>query len=84
MFILDNQMLDGLCQQAGHSSRRRLQKIFEKNISISAVGGTETDKSFVDTRNALDYQLPSYDQMISEIFEIIMNNSSLYSQCHIK
>ena len=84
MFILDNQMLDGLCQQAGHSSRRRLQKIFEKNISISAVGGTKTDKSFVDTRNAQDYQIPSYDQMISKIFEIIMNNPSLYSQCHIK
>ena len=60
------------------------KKYSGKDISISSVDGTKTDKSFVDTRNLLDYQIPSYDQMISQMFELIRNNPSLYSQYHTK
>ena len=51
-----------------------------KDINISAIDGEITDKSFIDTRNLLDYEIPSYDQMIYEMVELIKNNKALYSQ----
>ena len=60
------------------------QKHTEKDINISAVDGKKTDKSFIDTRNLLDYKIPSYDQMVSDMVELIRNNNSLYFQYNIK
>ena len=55
-----------------------------KHISISAVDGKKNNKSFTDTRNLLDYKIPSYDQMISDMVESIRVNNSLYSHYDIK
>jgi len=56
------------------------QKHMRKDINISSVDGRKTDKSFIDTRNILNYEVPSYDLMVSEMAELIRNNKSLYSQ----
>jgi len=69
-------------------NKYELIKLFKKysgkDINISAVGGKKSDKSFVDTRNLLDYKIPSYDQMIYEMIELIRVNDSLYSKYNIK
>ena len=69
-------------------SKYDLIKLFQKHtgkdVDILAVDGKKTDKSFLDTRNLLDYKIPSYDQMVSEMVELIRNNNSLYSQYNIK
>ena len=56
------------------------KKYMNKDIKINAVDGKESDKSFIDTRELLDYQIPSYDQMISEMAALIYTNKSLYDQ----
>ena len=56
------------------------QKHMRKNIDITSVDGRDTNKSFIDTRNILNYEIPSYDLMISEMAELVRNNKSLYSQ----
>jgi len=55
-----------------------------KDINISPVDGKKQDKSFIDTRELLDFQIPSYDLMVSEMVELIRNNKSLYSQYGLK
>lgn len=59
------------------------KKYMKKDIKINAVDGKESDKSFIDTRELLDYQIPSYDQMISEMATLIYSNKSLYNQYQI-
>jgi dTDP-4-dehydrorhamnose reductase len=56
------------------------QKHTKKNISIRPFDGKNIDKSFIDTRLLIDYKIPSYDQMISDMVSFIANNRSLYSQ----
>ena len=56
------------------------KKHMNKDIKINAVDGKESDKSFIDTRELLDCQIPSYDQMISEMAALIYANKSLYDQ----
>jgi dTDP-4-dehydrorhamnose reductase len=60
------------------------QKHTGKDINISPVDGKKQDKSFIDTRELLDFQIPSYDLMVSEMVELIRNNKSLYSQYGLK
>jgi len=60
------------------------QKHTGKDINISPVDGKKSDKSFIDTRELLDFQIPSYDLMVSEMVELIRNNKSLYSQYGLK
>lgn len=65
-------------------SKYELLKLFQKHtqkeININAVSGKKNDKSFVDTRRLLDYEVPSYDQMVSDMIELMKNNKKLYSQ----
>lgn len=59
---------------------RLIQKHTRKEISINAVNGKKSDKSFIDTRGLLGYEIPSYDRMISDMVKLIVNNKTLYSQ----
>ena len=43
----------------------------KKDIEICPVEGIKSNKSFCDTRNLLDFKIPSYDQMISEMAQLI-------------
>jgi dTDP-4-dehydrorhamnose reductase len=59
------------------------QKYTKKDISIKSVDGKNVDKSFIDTRLLMNYQIPSYDEMISNMVSLIVNNRALYSQYKI-
>ena len=56
------------------------QKYTKKDIDIKPVDGKNVDKSFIDTRLLMNYKIPSYDQMISDMVSLIANNRPLYSQ----
>jgi len=60
------------------------QKYAKKDIDIKPVDGKNVDKSFIDTRLLLNYKIPSYDQMISDMVCLIANNRSLYSQYKVE
>ena len=60
------------------------QKYTKKDISIKPLDGENIDKSFIDTRTLLDYKIPSYDQMISDMVSLIANNRNLYSQYKVE
>jgi len=57
-----------------------IKKYTRKKIMITKVDGRKTDKSFIDTRRMLGYEIPSYDQMIFEMVECIKKDQILYSQ----
>ena len=59
------------------------QKHTNKGINIKPVEGNNVDKSFIDTRLLMNYQIPSYDEMISDMVSLIVNNKTLYSQYKI-
>ena len=56
------------------------QKHIKKDINIKPVDENNVDKSFIDTRLLMNYKIPSYDEMISDMASLIVNNRSLYSQ----
>ena len=59
------------------------KKYTNKNIEIAKVDGIVTNKSFVDTRQEINYQLPSYDEMIRDMVSLIKNNRILYSHYNL-
>lgn len=59
------------------------KKHTNKKIEIENVDGRVTNKSFIDTRKEIDYVVPSYEQMISEMVAGIENNSAMYHQYEI-
>ena len=60
------------------------KKYTKKDIDIKSVNGKNIDKSFIDTRLLMNYKIPSYDQMISDMIRLIANNRFLYSQYRIE
>lgn len=55
------------------------KKHTHKNITINKMDGKIVNKNFIDTRNEINYLLPSYDKMIEEVSKLIKNNT-LYTQ----
>jgi len=64
-------------------NKNELLKLFKKhtkkNIEIEEVDGIVVDKSFIDTRKLIDYVIPNYEIMISEMVELINKNQKIYS-----
>ena len=56
------------------------QKYTKKDISIKPFDGKNVDKSSIDTRLLMDYEIPSYERMVSDMIDLIVINRSLYSQ----
>jgi dTDP-4-dehydrorhamnose reductase len=56
------------------------KKYTKKNISIKPSDKKIVDKSFMDTRLLIDYEIPSYELMVSDMIDLIVKNRSLYSQ----
>jgi len=50
----------------------------KKNLVINSIKTSFSDKSFMDTRKELDYIIPSYEFMISELVEFVKTNSANY------
>lgn len=59
------------------------KKHTNKKIKITPSSNKINDKSFIDSRKLIDYQIPSYEKMIEEMIELIQNNKSLYSQYNL-
>tara|TARA_B110000008_G_scaffold234737_1_gene239211 strand:+ start:274 stop:1137 length:864 start_codon:yes stop_codon:yes gene_type:complete len=59
------------------------KKYTNKKIQITPFGDFENDKTFVDTRGQIDYEIPSYNRMIFEMVQYISENKSLYPQYQI-
>ena len=59
------------------------KKYTKKDIEILPVDGKTIDKSFLDTRKLIDYSIPSYDQMLAQMIQSIINNRSIYSHYKI-
>lgn len=60
------------------------KKYTNKDISIRPILGIDIDKSFKDTRKLINYQIPSYEEMILEMMELIKQNKNLYPHYQIK
>jgi dTDP-4-dehydrorhamnose reductase len=60
------------------------QKYTKKDINIKPCTGKDVDKNFIDTRLLMDYEIPSYDQMILDMVSLIANKRSLYSQYKVE
>jgi dTDP-4-dehydrorhamnose reductase len=56
------------------------KKHTKQRIEIERVDGRETNKSFIDTRKDVNYEVPSYAKMIREMVAGIKDNRSLYKQ----
>ena len=68
-------------------SKCELLKLFSKysnnKIKIYEVEGKHVDKSFIDTRKLIDYQIPDYDIMVKEMIEYLYLNKKKYHQYFI-
>jgi len=56
------------------------KKYTKKDIEIEKVEGRVTNKSFVDTRQEMNYTIPDYDEMVRDMVLAIQNNKNLYEQ----
>jgi len=54
------------------------KKYTRKAIEIESVAGRMTDKSLIDTRHALPYDIPDYDDMVRDMVVFIREHSELY------
>lgn len=59
---------------------RLFQKYTEKKIKINPIDEPNIDKSFIDTRLLMNYKIPSYETMIANMIDMIVNDKCLYSQ----
>lgn len=59
------------------------KKYTNKEIEIIAVDGKEIDKSFIDTRCEINYKIPLYEEMVSNMIDLIKNNKELYAQYQV-
>jgi len=60
-------------------SKNDLLKLFRKftnkDIDIQPISGKNIDKSFLDTRLLIDYKIPSYEKMVSDMVELTLKNA---------
>ena len=61
-----------------------IKKYTGKKIKIYPSDHKKVDKSFIDTRNLINYQIPSYEKMIIDMVNLIKKNPQLYSQYALK
>ena len=57
-----------------------IKKYTKKNISINPVEDKKPNKSFIDTRNELDFIIPSYEVMIRKMIDMMLQNKEIYEQ----
>ena len=59
------------------------KKFTKKTVNINPQLDFKTDKSFVDSRKEIDYQIPTYKTMIKNMINDIKSNKILYSHYDI-
>ena len=66
-----------------HDLLHLFKKYTKKNIEIQKVNGTDTSKSFLDTRKEINYPLPEYNEMVRDMVISIKNNRILYKHYNL-
>ena len=61
-----------------------LKKYSKKDITINPVPGIKSNKSFISTTGMMKITIPSYEQMISDMIEMVKDNKDLYQHYSIK
>lgn len=56
-----------------------IKKYTKKNILISPFDGKELNKSFIDSRKEINFEIPTYDQMVKEMIACTKKNKIIYS-----
>mgnify|MGYP000574866002 FL=1 len=56
-----------------------MKKYTKKNILINPFDGKELNKSFIDSRKELNFEIPTYDQMVKEMIAKTKNDKIIYS-----
>lgn len=59
------------------------KKYTKKDIVIKKIDGRDTNKSFLDTRRELTIEIPSYEEMVRDMVDLIKKEYKLYSQYRI-
>ena len=57
-----------------------IKKYTKKDISIIPIEGKKINKSFIDTRNELNFRIPDYELMIKDLIHMMKQNKKLYFQ----
>lgn len=61
-----------------------LFKIYtNRRNTINKIDGISSNKTFIDTRKEITYEIPSYKQMIKEMVLFIKNNKNLYQHYNL-
>ena len=60
-----------------------IKKYFKKRIEITPIIGKNINKSFIDTRRELDYNVPNYETMIEEMKEWMLDYGELYKHYNL-
>ncbi|MDC0586492.1 SDR family oxidoreductase [Gammaproteobacteria bacterium] len=87
-WAIDNDII-GLYHVTNNSciSKFDLLQLFNKHsgnkIDIIPSDTVKVDKSFIDTRELIDFTIPTYDQMVSDMIKSIQSNSKLYPQYNL-
>ena len=63
-----------------HDLLQLFKKYTNKDIRIRPFDGKRIDKSFIDTRLLMNYAIPSYEQMVADMVDLVVSNKPLYSQ----
>ena len=56
-----------------------IKKYTRKDIVINPFEGNIINKNFIDTRKLIDFEIPSYDQMVKEMIDYVNSNKIIYS-----
>jgi dTDP-4-dehydrorhamnose reductase len=82
--------ISGLYQLTNGSpiSKNEILQLFKKStnkeISIRPITGINIDKSFIDTRKLINYKIPTYEVMITEMVDFIKKHLDLYPHYKLK
>ena len=68
---------DSICK---YDLLKLFKKYTGKEIHILPIDGKGVDKSFIDTRKLIDYKIPSYEQMVIEMSNLIRSKKVNYSK----
>ena len=56
----------------------------QSKVTIKPTDDYKVDKSFVDSRQEINFRIPSYDEMVFNMIQFIQSNSKLYPQYDLR
>jgi dTDP-4-dehydrorhamnose reductase len=62
---------------------RIINEVFNLKLNINSSSKYKVDKSLINSNNLIDYKVPSYQIMIDEMYNWILNNKESYPQYNL-